>query len=127
LRGWLGAVRTALRRSKSEVARKLNVTPSTVLRYESSEAAGTITLETLRRYADALGCDLVYGLVPRTGSLESFMRQRAEHVAAHIIGNVTHSMALEAQAPAESFVQNQIDELTEELLSTQSAEIWQDV
>lgn len=125
--GWLSVVRGALGLSKSAVARKLGVAPTTVLRYESGEAAGTITLETLRKYADALDCDMVYGLVPRASSLESLLRQRARFVAERTIRGVAYTMALESQAPPSHHVQEQIEELAEELVRTRSAELWRDM
>jgi hypothetical protein len=43
-----------------------------------AETEGRIELNTLRRGAEALGCELVYGLVPKEGSL----RERAAAIEA---------------------------------------------
>ena len=37
--------------------------------FEQAEADDRITLASLRRTADAMGCELVYALVPRPGTL----------------------------------------------------------
>jgi predicted DNA-binding mobile mystery protein A len=64
-RGWVRAVREALGMSAAALADRLNITGGAVTRLEQSEAADRVQLDTLRRAADALGCDLVYLLVPR--------------------------------------------------------------
>jgi predicted DNA-binding mobile mystery protein A len=64
-RGWVRAVRDALGMSAAALAARLGTTAGAVTRLEQSEAADKIRLDTLRRAADELGCDLVYLLVPR--------------------------------------------------------------
>src|ERR1700693_2399815 len=66
-RGWLRAVREALGVTIREVSRKMGKTPQTVASFEKSEAADRITLQTLRRYADPLDCELRYAIVPNNG------------------------------------------------------------
>jgi predicted DNA-binding mobile mystery protein A len=65
-RGWVRAVREALGMSAAALAARLGTTAGAVTRLEQSEASDRIRLETLRRAADALGCDLVYLLIPRS-------------------------------------------------------------
>lgn len=55
-----------------------------------------MTLESLRGAADALGCDLVYALVPRT-SLGEAVRVRAMEVARVEAAALADTMALEGQ------------------------------
>lgn len=64
--GWVRTVRTALGISAGALAARLDVTPGAVIRLEQSEADNRIRLETLHRAADALDCDLVYLVVPRS-------------------------------------------------------------
>ena len=68
------------------------------LQQEKAEAEDRITLKSLRALADALDCDLVYALVPRAGSLDDLMRDRARAQAKKNVLGVEHSMALEDQA-----------------------------
>lgn len=51
--------------SPSELARKLGVAQSTLTRLEQSEMNGTISMQSLRRAANVLGCDVVYAFVLR--------------------------------------------------------------
>jgi predicted DNA-binding mobile mystery protein A len=95
--GWLRAVREALGMSAAVLAGRLGVTPGAVIRLEQSEAADRVRLETLRRAADALGCDLVYLLVPRQ-PLTTVVRERARELAHLQVAAVEQTMRLEDQA-----------------------------
>ena len=67
--GWLRAVRLAVGFPAAEVAGRMGVGAGDLYRMEYAEKRGVIRLETLRRAAGALGCDLVYGLAPKQGTV----------------------------------------------------------
>lgn len=83
--------------SAAALAARLGTTPGAVTRLEQSEAADRIRLDTLRRAADALGCDLVYLLVPRR-PLTAVVRDRARELAHQQVAAVEQTMRLEDQA-----------------------------
>ena len=95
--GWIRAVREALGMSAAALAARLGITAGAVIRLEQSEAADRIQLDTLRRAADALGCDLVYLLVPRR-PLDAVVRDRARELARRQVAAVEQTMRLEDQA-----------------------------
>ena len=113
-RGWIRAVREALGMSAAALAVRLGITAGAVTRLEQSEAADRIQLDTLRRAADALGCDLVYLLVPRR-PLNAVVRDRARELAHRQIAAVEQTMRLEDQETGT--VQEMEDRLTEQLLA----------
>jgi len=96
-RGWVRAVREALGMSTAALGARLGVTGGAVTRLEQSEAADRIRLDTLRHAADALGCDLVYLLVPRR-PLTEVVRDRARELAHRQVAAVEQTMRLEDQA-----------------------------
>lgn len=112
--GWIRAVRDALGMSTRDLASRLGVTSMAISKLEASERAGTIGLETLSRAADALGCDVVYALVPRI-PLEEQVRRQAEAVARAELSPVATTMALEDQSvdseTTESLLEDRIAEL----------------
>jgi len=63
--GQLRSLREAQGMSRREVAAKLGVTIPAVQDYERNEAAGRITLTTLRKYAEVLNCDVDVTITPR--------------------------------------------------------------
>ena len=113
-RGWIRAIREATGVSVLEMARRLGKVPSLALYLEKSEAEYRITLGSLRAAADALGCELVYALVPKHGSIRELAEQRARNQASENVKSVEHSMALEDQAAGG--VQEKIEQQTRRLL-----------
>jgi predicted DNA-binding mobile mystery protein A len=99
--GWVRAVREALGMSAAVHAGRLDTTAGAVTRLEQSEAGDRIRLDTLRRAADALGCDLVYLLVPRR-PLTEVVADRARELAHQQIAAVEQTMRLEDQATGQS-------------------------
>lgn len=75
--GWLRTVREASGISAGELGRRLGVSRQLPLQFERAEAADTITLKSLRAVAAALGCELVYVLAPRAGSLQALAESRS--------------------------------------------------
>ena len=121
--GWIKAIREALGMPAAHLAKRLGLVPSTVLRLETSEADDTITLSSLRRVAEALGCELQYALVPKQ-TLAQTMEAQANKIARERMATVVHSMALEAQASSEDAVNTQVEESAESLLRGSRRELW---
>jgi predicted DNA-binding mobile mystery protein A len=112
-RGWIRAVREALGMSAAVLAGRLGTTAGAVTRLEQSEAADRIQLDTLRRAADALGCDLVYLVVPRR-PLSAVVRDRARQLARVQVAATEQTMRLEDQATGEA--KEMEDQITDQLL-----------
>jgi len=67
--GWLRTLRQTLEVPVEEIARRLGVSRREIFRLERSEAASSIQLDTLRRAAEAMDCELIYALTPRRGTV----------------------------------------------------------
>ena len=115
-RGWIRAIREATGITMRELARRLGRVPSQVAAFEKSEAEYRITLGSLRDAAEALGCELVYALVPitKSGSIHEIAEARARAQASESVRAVEHSMALEGQAVGG--IEKKIEEETRRLL-----------
>ena len=121
--GWIKAIREGLGMTATHLAGRLGVTTSTVTRLETSEADDTISLGTLRRAAEALGCQVQYALVPKQ-SLEDTLNARALAVALRQMAPISHSMALEAQATSDDAREAQTRALVEALRSGSPRKLW---
>jgi len=97
--GWIAAVREALGLSLAQIGQLVRVPRQNVQKFERAEAGDRITLATLRRVADAMGCELVYVLVPKSGSFAELAERPTREQAAHDLKSVLHTMALEDQKP----------------------------
>ena len=109
-KGWIRAIRDALGMSSTELAARIGVIQQAVPDLERSELHDTIKLETLRRAANALDCDLLYFLVPRT-SLDEAVKRQARHKAARHLDPLAHHSRLEDQAVTSDDAAAQLDEL----------------
>ena len=113
--GWIRAIRQALGMSGRELGERLGVSQQTIPSIEASEQRETIKLETLRRAADALDCDLVYFLLPRR-SLDELVTEQARRKAAEHLEPIAHHSRLEDQSVALTETVAQIDALAEGLV-----------
>jgi predicted DNA-binding mobile mystery protein A len=123
--GWIKAVREGLGMAATHLATRLGVTTSTVTRLETSEADDTISLASLRRAAEALGCELRYALVPKQG-LADTLESRALALARQQMASVSHTMALEAQSTSRETVEAQTCSLAESLLKGSRRALWKE-
>ena len=123
--GWIKAVREGLGMAATHLAARLGVTTSTVTRLETSEADDTISLATLRRAAEALGCELHYALVPKQ-TLADTLESRALALARQQMASVSHTMALEAQPITSQELELQIEALTVALLNGSRRVLWRE-
>ncbi len=108
--GWIRAVRLALGISLQQLANKLNITKQSVHEIEMREKEGSITLRSLRETAKALDMELVYGFVPKDGSLETYIDKKAHSLAKEIVLRTSNSMKLEDQENSKQRIKKAIEE-----------------
>lgn len=121
--GWIREIRRALRMTSTQLGARLGRTKQLAGALERAEAEGKVTLGSLRRAANAMGCDLVYAIVPRE-SLEKVLDQQAYAQAAAIVGRTSHSMWLERQAISEEETAAQTKDLAGKLRAEWSSRLW---
>ncbi len=109
-KGWIRAIRDALGMSSTELAARMGVSQQVVSDIERSERHTTAKLDTLSRAADAMNCELVYALVPRT-TLEETVGAQARRKAIRHLATVVHHGRLEGQVVSEDEVAAHVDEL----------------
>ena len=107
-RGWLRAIREGLGLTLENVGKNLGQSRRRIQEFEEAEARDRITLHSLRRVADAMDCQLVYAIVPKSGTITELAERRARAEATEDVLDVEHTMALENQATGN------VEELIEE-------------
>jgi predicted DNA-binding mobile mystery protein A len=124
-KGWIRAIRDALGMTTAQLAKRLGVSQPRVVELEQSEVSGSVTLHTLQRAAEALGCRFVYALISEK-SLAETVRTRAEAVARRQLASVQQTMLLENQSVSDKATSDRLrDQLIEELLR-RPARLWDD-
>ena len=122
--GWIKAIRTALGMSLQQLGNKLSVTKQSVKEIEEREKEGAITIKTLRETAKALDMELVYGFVPKDGSLEKLIDRKARELAKQIVLRTSNSMKLEDQENSTARIEKAIDERTELIKYEMPKSLW---
>jgi len=97
--GWIASVREALGLSQRKVGKKMQASGQAIQQFEQAEAENRITLRALRRVAGTMDCEVVYVLIPRSGSFTELADQPTRDRAARDVKSVLHTMALEDQKP----------------------------
>lgn len=113
--GWLKTVREALGLTLDTVGKRTRNSRTDIRSFERAEVRDRITLRSLRKVADAMGCELVYAIVPQYSSTFAQLAEAPIREAARKrVLAVEHSMALEGQAPGR--VAEKIKEETRRIL-----------
>jgi predicted DNA-binding mobile mystery protein A len=121
--GWIKAIRQALGMTTAQLGRRIGVSQPRIVELEQAEADRSVTLKSLDRAAEALGCRLVYALVPNE-PLEVRVQRQAEAVAHQHMAAAGHSMRLEDQGTAPAVEAREITRLAAELLARRPARLW---
>jgi predicted DNA-binding mobile mystery protein A len=82
----------------NQVGKNMHATRQRIKNFEDAEKQDRITLASIRRVAEAMGCELVYALVPKSGTIADFALKPAVEEATKRVLAVEDTMSLENQA-----------------------------
>jgi predicted DNA-binding mobile mystery protein A len=122
-KGWLRAVRDALGMTTAQLARRIGVTQPRIIELEKAEISGTVTFHSLQRAAEALGCQVIYALVPNR-PLAEVVRARAELIAEKQLVSVRHTMSLEDQTVQDKEANKELRQQFVQELLRKPARLW---
>jgi predicted DNA-binding mobile mystery protein A len=123
-KGWINTIRATINMTLEQLGNKLNITKQGVKRIEESEAAGTITIKSLKEVGNALEMKFVYGFVPIDWVVNSLLERKSRVLAEKIILRTNQNMMLEDQAIEKSKLKAVIDDLSKEIRSELKKSIW---
>lgn len=112
--GWINTIRELYGMPTSVLAKKLGFSQPRVSTAESYEVQDRVTLETLRKFAEALNCDLVYTFVPKEDP-ELYLEKLARQKAQKMVQQLSQTMKLEDQAIKDDELKRHYDQLVKEL------------
>ncbi|WP_252176552.1 mobile mystery protein A [Endozoicomonas sp. 4G] len=122
--GWINAIRTALGMSARVLGERVGLSQSGVALMEKNEVTGSISLRTLEKAAEGLGCRVVYVLVPENQSLAAMREKQAMDKARTLNQYAERHMELEDQATDMQFQNANTKKLAEEYLRTWPRDFW---
>ena len=107
------------------MGQRMGVSQPQAVQMENGERSSSLTLNSLERAAEALGCRLVYALVP-VEPLETMVEERALTLAKKRMGYAAHTMGLEDQQLSEEDTLTQLKELSRQLSVKSGSELWEE-
>lgn len=94
--GWIRQMRLALGMTLRKLAESCGVSTATIAQIEARENEGRITIETLRKVAESMNCNLVYAFVPKS-EMKTYIEKKAYEKAKRILLSADLHMSLEDQ------------------------------
>lgn len=122
--GWIKAIRTAIGMSLQQLGNKISVSKQAVLDMEKREKEGSITIKSLKEIARAMDMELVYGFVPKDGSLDALIERKATELATQIVMRTANTMKLEDQANSKKRIETAIKERSSAIKNEMPKILW---
>ena len=122
--GWINSIRLTLNMTLEQLGKKLGVTRQGAKRIETSESSGTISLRSMKEIAEVLDMQFVYGFVPKGGSVENLINEKAEALARKIVSRTNHNMVMEAQGNSDEQLKKAVTDLADDLKREMSRSLW---
>ncbi len=123
-KGWLHAIRSALNMTLNQLGKKLSLSRQNLKAMEDRETLGTISLNGLKKFAEAMDMKFVYGFIPKEGSLEQMIEKRAYEKAEEIVRRTSVNMSLEDQKNSEVRLKKAVRERAEEIKREMPRYLW---
>jgi predicted DNA-binding mobile mystery protein A len=122
--GWVKEIREALGMSMQDLGQRMGVIKQRIERIEKDEVSDKVTLETMKKVAEALDCEFIYVLVPKSGTLQESLENQAKIVASKILESADATMKLENQATSKQSKLELEKKIVRELLEKEDRRIW---
>lgn len=122
--GWIGAIRISLNMTLNQLGKRLSLARQNIKSMEDREIKGTVSLNVLKKFANAMNMKFVYGFIPNDGSLEKMIEKRANEIAKEIVGRTSVSMNLEDQKNSEARLNKAIKEKAEDIKRDMPKYLW---
>lgn len=122
--GWVRYIRNSLGMTLEQLATKLSVSKQSIRGMEQREKEGAVTLKTLREVGRAMDMELVYGFVPKDGSVEALVQRKARELAQKIVYRTSANMSLEDQQNSAERLNKAIEERTLSLMYELPRSLW---
>ncbi len=123
--GWIRSMRKALGMSGPQLAKRIGLSSSQISQMERLEIQDRITLKQLRKVADSLDCDLMYGFVPRT-DIDQIIETQAMKKARDLVYKTDTQMKLEKQQLSSQDLEQNVVRETKKMLYELPRDLWEE-
>ena len=119
-KGWIHQMREALGLTLAKLADLCDLATPTIAQAERREAEGKLTVETLRKTAEAMNCEFIYMFAPKS-DMHEFIHKKAYQKAQRILTRADFHMSLENQK-VQSDLEGRILKLQKKLID--EGKVW---
>ena len=123
-KGWINTIRTSLNMTREQLGTKLTLTKGAIQKIEEREATGQITINKLKDVGKALDMSFVYGFVPKDGTIDNLISNKAEKLARKIVLRTHQNMKLEDQGISDLKINDSIIDLANEIKREMRKSLW---
>ncbi len=116
--GWISAVRRALGMTAKQLAERVGLSQPRIAKMELNE--NNLKISTMKKIAEGLDCNFVYGFVPKS-SLQETIKRQARKKAEAILSSVNTNMALEDQLVDDPHI---LTDMADEMIAKNIRRIW---
>lgn len=116
--GWISAVRRALGMTAKQLAERVGLSQPRIAKMELNE--NNLKISTMKKIAEGLDCDFVYGFIPKS-SLQETIKRQAHKKAEAILSSVNTNMALEDQLVDDPHI---LTDMADEMIAKNIRRIW---
>lgn len=116
--GWISTVRRALGMTAKQLAERVGLSQPRIAKMELNE--NNLKISTMKKIAEGLDCDFVYGFIPKS-SLQETIKRQAHKKAEAILSSVNTNMALENQLADDPHI---LTDMADEMIAKNIKRIW---
>ncbi len=125
--GWINAIRNALGMSARTLGERIGLSQPRIALMEKGEVDGSISIKTLEKAAQGLGCRVVFALIPESGTLQEMREKQALKKARQLNQYTELHMELEEQATEDNFREQSIKTMADDYLRKWPRDFWDDL
>lgn len=125
--GWINTIRNSLGMSARTLGERVGLSQPRIALMEKGEVDGSISIKTLEKAAQGLGCRVIITLIPENGTLQDMREKQALKKARQINQYTELHMELEEQATEDNFREQTIKKLADDYLRKWPRDFWDDL
>ena len=118
-------IRTAFGMTQNQLAKKIGFNSNTPIAKLENKEKENPTIETLKKYARALECELLIRFIPKK-EIKNLLNELAEKKAQKIVNLSVANSAMELQKPDKETIKIEVERVKKELLDKKKSALWED-
>ena len=117
-------LRTTLGMTQTQLAKKLGFSSNVLVNKLENKEKENPTIDTLKKYAQALNCELIIKLVPKK-EINQYLDDLVNQKARDIVNLSVANSAMELQKPDKKTIEIELERVKKEILEKRKSSLWE--